>query len=571
MFRLGPHGGGRHVLRLLTVALTVGLAVHGRLSAEPETSLLIMINEVYTNSDGTKQFIELIALSEGQTNLAPTHVEAISGTAAETTMVHDFATSFPQLNNNETILLATAAVVSELGFNADRVIPDNAISLVDGRIVFDEDVGSIIDAVAYGAYTGNNTGFGAPAPALPTSGSLSLTRIRYSFVTPNNSTDFVWAVNSPKRNDGASGTLQGDPFPPVLAPIGPKSTDEGQNLNFAVSASDENGTSPSLSAIGAPPGASFVDHLNGSGTFNWTPNYLQAVIDTVLFIASDGTLADSEYVEITVNEVTDPPTARDSLATGSEDTPFLAQLQAYDPDADTLIYIIQSGPFRGQVSDFDTLTGAFTYTPNADLSGNDSLTFRVFDRHAYSGFAKWRVTIAPVNDPPVAADVVASTVRNYSVSIGTMPVTDIDDAVWTVAHVAGPYNGVVSNFQADDGSFTYTPALDFVGADSIIYRAADLADTSAHAVIRLTVFPECGCPCPGDPICDGVRSNVQDVVTTIGVAFRGTAPVTDPGCLRERTDVNCTGTTDVLDVVKVVGVAFRGQSAAVEYCNPCAP
>lgn len=566
-----PHGGGRLFLRLMASALVVGLAAHGRLSAEPESSLLIMINEVYTNSDGTKQFIELIALSEGQTNLAPTHLEAISGTAAETTMVHDFTTSFPQLNNNETILLATTAVVNELGFNADRVIPDNAISLVDGKIVFDEDVGVAIDAVAYGTYTGDNTGFGTPAPALPTSGSLSLTRIRYSFVSPNNSTDFEWAINSPKRNDGATGTLQGDPFAPVLAPIESKSTDEGQFLTFPVTASDENGTTPSLSALGTPPGASFVDHLNGSGTFNWTPNYLQAVIDTILFIASDGALADSEYVEITVNEVTDPPTARDSLATGSEDTPFLAQLQAYDPDADTLIFIIQSGPFRGQVTDLDTLTGAFTYTPDADSSGNDSLTFRVFDRHAYSGFAKWRVTIAPVNDPPVAGDLVASTVKNISVNIGAMPVTDADDAAWTVSHLAGPYNGTVSNFQAAGGSFTYAPALDYVGEDSIIYRAADLTDTSAHAVIRLTVFPECGCPCPGDPICDGVRSNVQDVVTTIGVAFRGDAPVTDPGCIRERTDVNCTGTTDVLDVVKVVGVAFRGQSAAVEYCNPCAP
>jgi hypothetical protein len=60
-------------------------------------------------------------------------------------------------------------------------------------------------------------------------------------------------------------------------------------------------------------------------------------------------------------------------------------------------------------------------------------------------------------------------------------------------------------------------------------------------------------------------------VGVINVAFRGVAGTTDPSCTRERTDVNCTGTTDVLDVVKVVNVAFRGMAAATEYCNPCAP
>lgn len=79
----------------------------------------------------------------------------------------------------------------------------------------------------------------------------------------------------------------------------------------------------------------------------------------------------------------------------------------------------------------------------------------------------------------------------------------------------------------------------------------------------------CDCPCANDPSCDGVISNVQDVVGVVNVAFRGVAEVTDPSCPTERTDVSCDGVTSVTDVVRVVNVAFRGANAGTEYCVPC--
>lgn len=87
----------------------------------------------------------------------------------------------------------------------------------------------------------------------------------------------------------------------------------------------------------------------------------------------------------------------------------------------------------------------------------------------------------------------------------------------------------------------------------------------------INVTTACGCDCHADPACDGIRSDVLDVVNTINVAFRGIAPAPDPNaaCPYESTDVDCTSATDVLDVVHVVNVAFRGVSAATEFCNPC--
>jgi hypothetical protein len=79
----------------------------------------------------------------------------------------------------------------------------------------------------------------------------------------------------------------------------------------------------------------------------------------------------------------------------------------------------------------------------------------------------------------------------------------------------------------------------------------------------------CSCPCAYDPQCDGVISDVLDVVSVINVAFRGQPAVQDPSCPKQRSDVDANGVTDVIDVTKVINVAFRGQPAASSYVNPC--
>jgi len=80
---------------------------------------------------------------------------------------------------------------------------------------------------------------------------------------------------------------------------------------------------------------------------------------------------------------------------------------------------------------------------------------------------------------------------------------------------------------------------------------------------------ECLCVCFADPICDSVKSDVLDIVQTVGVAFRSIPATTDPGCPRARTDVDASGATDIVDVVKVVNVGFRGQTVGANYVDPC--
>jgi hypothetical protein len=89
---------------------------------------------------------------------------------------------------------------------------------------------------------------------------------------------------------------------PVLAPIGNKTTAEGQQLSFQVSATDADGDPLTYSASNFPPGASFSPTTR---TFSWTPGFTQAgVYPGVHFEVSDGLDSDAEDIQITVSEGT---------------------------------------------------------------------------------------------------------------------------------------------------------------------------------------------------------------------------------------------------------------------------
>ena len=96
---------------------------------------------------------------------------------------------------------------------------------------------------------------------------------------------------------------------PTLNPIGAKTVDEGQLIEFTISATDPEGDNLTLSASDLPTGASFDPN---SQTFSWTPNLGDAGNYDVLFsVTDDGTppLGDSETVTITVREANSPPAA----------------------------------------------------------------------------------------------------------------------------------------------------------------------------------------------------------------------------------------------------------------------
>jgi len=87
---------------------------------------------------------------------------------------------------------------------------------------------------------------------------------------------------------------------PNISPVADQSVVVGSNLSFDVTALDPDGTTPVLYAENLPGGAGFVDHGDGTGTFDWTPSLSDIGVYNVRFIASDGSLDDTVYTTLTV-------------------------------------------------------------------------------------------------------------------------------------------------------------------------------------------------------------------------------------------------------------------------------
>ncbi len=87
---------------------------------------------------------------------------------------------------------------------------------------------------------------------------------------------------------------------PVLDSIGDQSVNEGETLQFTISATDPDGDALTYTASNLPSGASFdVD----AQTFTWTPDYAQAgTYPNIHFEVSDDGMTDSEDITITVNQ-----------------------------------------------------------------------------------------------------------------------------------------------------------------------------------------------------------------------------------------------------------------------------
>ncbi|MFN0057570.1 MAG: hypothetical protein ACKVX7_03860 [Planctomycetota bacterium] len=213
--QLGFRSSRRQILLCSAIALT---AVALTTAPARAANHLIDINEVYTNADGSVQFVELLALSAFQTQLAPTRINTFDGAGAGPTLAFDFTAAFPALGNGETVLVATPGFQALFGIAPDFIMPANSISLTNGRVVFQIEApcGVIpnceIDAVAYGSYTGATGMYGSPAAALPSSGTESLVRLVTAFCNcGNNATDWAVGPPTPTNNAGAVGML---PPPP---------------------------------------------------------------------------------------------------------------------------------------------------------------------------------------------------------------------------------------------------------------------------------------------------------------------------------------------------------------------
>ncbi len=269
---------------------------------------------------------------------------------------------------------------------------------------------------------------------------------------------------------------------PILDSIGPRIISEGVNLNVTVTATDPDGNIPILTAINLPLNATFIDNLDGTGTFDFTPDFTQAGIYGMTFIATDGVLADSEQVLITVQELGNQAPIIDSIGpqTVYEGDTLILDLSATDPEGQSITFNYTATPQVSGITLVDNLdgTGTLTFIPSFDVNG--LVTIRIFATDngtpPLSGVEAVEVTVMDVNQPPQIDSLGPFGVRVGKTLAFTVTATDSTAAPGGVIYmtVSGlPTNATFTDNGNGTGDFAFTPVVSQIGVHTVRFIAID--------------------------------------------------------------------------------------------------
>ncbi len=252
-------------------------------------------------------------------------------------------------------------------------------------------------------------------------------------------------------------------------PIGLTATDpDGDPLFYTITQQPQYGT-----LIGSPPLVVYIPPLLGL-----------VGNDTFEFTANDGKLtsAPATVTVVGATSANHAPVAVARSVSLAEDSSVTIALTATDQDGNSLTYSVVSGPSHGSLSGTPPNV---TYRPDANYNGSDSFTFTANDGKLTSAAAPVSITIAPVNDAPVAQSGSLSVAEDTSASV-TLRATDVDGDSLTYSISKLPSNGVLSGTPPN---LRYQPKANFSGSDSFQFTVNDGHSTSAPATVSISVIP----------------------------------------------------------------------------------
>ncbi len=185
------------------------------------------------------------------------------------------------------------------------------------------------------------------------------------------------------------------------------------------------------------------------------------------------------------------PKCQDATVTTEMETPVAITIGAYDPYNVPFTFSIVDQPSDGSVNiemasvDFGAgslSSPVFTYTPNAGFAGQDTFTYTATNDNGVVGNTA-TVTIDIPTQIPSAQSLSVSTDINTAVVV-PLYATDPNSLSVTYMIDVNPTNGIVSE---SGGVWTYTPNQDYIGSDSLSYKASNGTYTSSPATVDITV------------------------------------------------------------------------------------
>ena len=316
--------------------------------------------------------------------------------------------------------------------------------------------------------------------------------------------DCVIAVTVNSVNDA--------PVPSYSATV---NTDEDTLLTESLTATDVDLDELSFTVKdGSGPEHGTLTLIDGGYTYDPADDYNGN--DSFTIVVDDGTDTVDCDIIVTVAAVNDAPVPSYSADVNTdEDTPLTESLTAADVDLDDLSYTVKSGngPANGTL---ELIEGGYTYSPDENFNSTDSFTITVGDGTAEVDCAI-TVTVAAVNDVPVAVDDSATTNEDTAVTIYVLTNdSDVDspegDTFNPAAILSGPANG---SADIAGNTIIYTPNANYYGADEFTYQITDSGGLTASAIVSVKINSV-----NDFPLADGLASEYTiDEDSSITISF----------------------------------------------------
>ena len=269
---------------------------------------------------------------------------------------------------------------------------------------------------------------------------------------------------------------------------------EGVAYSYDVQADDPDGDTLTYSLTTSPTGMT-IDAA--TGLIGWTPSGMQAGSHAVMVEVSDGRGGtDTQSFSIIVAEVVNnsPTITSTPVTTGTEGVAYSYDVQADDPDGDTLTYSLTTSPTGMTI---DAATGLISWTPTNSQIGVHSVVVQVVDGRGGADTQAFTITVeatGPTPDhirPEVDVTVVPSAANvgdSVTITVNATDNVGVVSAELTVNGLPVPLDasGTATYNSGTAGVFTaVSTALDAAGnegLDAEEFRFLSTGDTTPPVV-----------------------------------------------------------------------------------------
>ncbi len=230
-----------------------------------------------------------------------------------------------------------------------------------------------------------------------------------------------------------------------------------------------------MDTLNVPLNASFVDSGNGSGSFVFTPDFTQAGIYYVTFIASDGSSSDSEVVEITVVEYGNHAPVLDSIGSQTvvEQDTLELWVHATDIDLDSIVLSASGIPLNASFVDSGNGAGSFSFIPEVGQAGTYYVVFIASDT-ALSDSEVVEITVTEwSNRPPVLDSIGSKTVSEGDTLLFGVSASDPDGTIPLLSVSNLPEHASFVDSGNGHGSFEFYPDFYQAGVETVTITAID--------------------------------------------------------------------------------------------------